>query len=108
MITVETFRTISRIDDTEQSDEAIALALNSAQAYIVGITDVDAADAEDDDLVQARVLLATSYLRTGKIQAQASTAGASLSTRRPGAPELVDQAMRLIRPWRRITADWPE
>ena len=108
MVTVALFRIIAKVDDIEASDEAIALALNAAQAYIVGITDVDAADAEDDDLKQARVLLATSYLRTGKIQAQASTAGASLSTRRPGASELVDAAMRLIRPWRRITADWPE
>ena len=108
MVTVAQYRIIAKVDDIEASDEAIALALNAAQSYIQGITDVDEADAEEDDLVQARVLLATSYLRTGKIQAQASTAGASLSTRRPGAPELVDQAMRLIRPWRRITADWPE
>ena len=108
MITVALFRTIAKIDDTEASDEAISLALNAAQAYIVGITDVDAASAEDDDLKQARVLLATSYLRTGKVTANASTGGASLSTRRPGAPELVDAAMRLIKPWRRLTAAWPE
>ena len=108
MVTVALFRTIAKVDDIEASDEAIALALNAAQDFIVGITDLDAADAEADSLKEARVLLATSYLRTGKIQAQASTAGASLSTKRPGAPELVDAAMRLIRPWRRITADWPE